>query len=137
MSLEHWGPTGDAWNVSVYSSCGTPTRVVLQVATGTYRSDARVDFLLAQALSGISQHLPGAEILLVPVNGGPDGNLCYLGDSVVYSSAIYQQMVDAIVRSGVSAPLDEFTVGDCNHYSDLKGHVTQAGARYLAESFDV
>jgi hypothetical protein len=138
-TIEAWAdPTNQGWLQDPESPCArraSRDRVILQVAISQPHTDAEVLAFLRSAISNVRHYVPSvAQVALMPVNGGPNGEPC-LGKSgrTVWATAIHAQMVgviDQIVGDDVVFAGD-FPVASCSMFEDGRGHLTTEGAEYI------
>jgi len=132
--LRYWSdPGAGGWSNAVYSPCGTPSRVILQVAYKKYAttSDPVIASALATVLANIADKWGVTDVELIPIVGGPGDAACYSGGVVVDSTLMHPRMVTLIGASGLPAGPD-LLASACSMFRDDRGHLTSSGAAYVA-----
>ena len=134
--IEYWGsPAFGGWSHRIDSPCrdrsSDPDRVVLTISGLLHGGPSEWSNEIRQAIATIKSKYPELEqILLQPVIGGPDGEICFVGGDPVRASVNYPVIVQAIasvvggdVRAGASPD-----AAACSDYLDAKGHLTSEAA---------
>jgi hypothetical protein len=118
-----------------YSSCGTPTRGVLQIAYLARR--ATTDQFVAQldlALANIRAKWPTIGVIyLVPIVGCPNHAICS-GNG--YGASTMHLMADTVMGLRVNG-VDllagpDLLIDTCSNFVDPRGHMNVAGSTYVA-----
>jgi hypothetical protein len=145
--VQYWGdPEFGGWSHRIDSPCtvgsSDPDRVVLTISGGFQRDPSRWAHEIRDAIATLRSKYPGLQqILLQPVVGGPEGEVCSVDGEPVRASVNHPVIVRAIasvvggdVRAGASPE-----VAACSDYLDAKGHLTSDAAvslgRILAEYY--
>lgn len=124
-----------AWSEPPVSPCvdGPVDRVILTV-TGSRGDDVGGWLIdIHDALDRIRIEIPTAEIILLqPIVGGPDGDVCMSGTEQVRAGFQHPYIWEAIVDVAQEEP-DVFTgmaprVDQCDDFRDGRGHLTDAAA---------
>ncbi len=132
--IEQWrNPNYVGWNNAPVSPCAqgsrNPDRVVLTIS-GNFQADPNVWVSNIQAtLANIRARYPAVrQIILQPVVGGPNHNLCYYQSQVVRASFNHPGIDEAISRmiGGDVVAGASPEVRTCGDYSDATGHLIPA-----------
>jgi hypothetical protein len=139
-TIEKWAaPDFVGWSNPIVSACtdGSPDRLVLTV-TGAERPVARWVEDITAAVATAKVKYPGAAIVLQPIVGGPDEQLCpgVRRDSVRASvnHPIIDQAIGMVVAevAGVATGASP-EVRSCADYRDDLGHLTDAAVGPIGE----
>jgi hypothetical protein len=134
-------PDFEGWNNPIASPCSTqsdaPDRVLLSIS-GPYGDDESAwAEAIADTIANIrDKHPTATTILLQPVVGGPNHMDCFFGGQLVRASwqhAHIDNAIASLVGGDVIAGASP-EVGDCSHYVDELGHLTEAGKEAAAQS---
>jgi len=129
-SIDHFvDPNDPVWTSTIVSSCGTPTRALLNVS-GDYSSDVQswADRSSTAVTNIRSKYPTVGDIYLQPVVGGPNYTQCTIGGNIVrasYNAPYIATAIDTLVTSTVKAGPHP-TVTSCAHFADDIGHLSSA-----------
>ncbi len=139
-TIEKWADPGFVgWSNQVVSGCtdGTPSRLLLTV-TGAERPVAQWVEDITSAVATAKVKYPGAAIVLQPIVGGPDEQLCP-GDRresvrASVNHPIIDQAIERTVLSVVGVQMGASPeVRSCADYRDDLGHLTEAAVGPIGE----
>lgn len=140
-SIEKWAdPNFNGWTSASLSPVAEPpiTRVVLNIS-GAGRSQAQWTSDIQSAVSTLRSKLPDVTtIYLEPVVGGPSHTVCQIGGTNVRAAenhpTIDLAIADAITADPTLTAGLSPEVGECAHFDDTTGHLTQSGAVYVGDA---
>jgi hypothetical protein len=141
-SIDLWASSSfSGWNANIISKCsensGVPDRIILTIS-GEFNSNVQwwADEI-QKTISVINEKYPSVEqIILQPVVGGPQGELCNFGGEQVRASSNHPVIDQAIAQV---ANGDDILIGaspevdNCNQYKDSIGHLTNSGYSSVAQ----